>query len=152
MDVLITIVGDSAYDTLRNLMFPEPPEKTTYQEIKQPLLNYYAPKRSIVTERYNFHKRTQGPLEAVDDFIMELKWLATNCSFGTFLIEALRDQFVVRVRNEAIRCKLLAAKNYKGLTWDQACVITPSMEAAESHVMKMLPGRDVTREQEDGAM
>ncbi|XP_070384619.1 uncharacterized protein [Dermacentor albipictus] len=141
-DVLITIVGDSVHATLRNLMLPETPEKKMHQEIKQALLSHYAPKRSIVTERYNFHKCTQEPREAADDFIVELKRLATNCSFGTFLTEVLRDLLVVGVRSEAIRCKLLAAQDDKSLTWDKACVIATSMEAAENHAWEMLPGRD----------
>ncbi|XP_072142949.1 uncharacterized protein [Dermacentor andersoni] len=148
-DVLITIVGDSAYATLQNLMFPKAPERSTYQEIKQQLQNDYAPMRSIVTEHYNFHKRTQGRREAVDDFIVEFKLLATNCSFRTFSIGAFRDQLVVGVRSEAIQCKLLSAEDEKGLTWDKACDITTSMEAAGNHVGVMLPGRDVNREQED---
>lgn len=138
-DVVITVLGDEAYMTLRNLVFPETPEKKTYQQIKEVLLKHYKPKRSIVTERYSFHKRTQGSQEPIDEFIVQLKRLAMNCSFGAFLSEALRDQLVVGVRSEGIRCKLLAVEDGNALTWEKACVIATSMEAAEGHAREMVP-------------
>lgn len=57
-DMLIMIPGDGTYITLRNLIFPEPPEKKTYQRVKLVLLSHYMSKQSAVTECYNFHKRT----------------------------------------------------------------------------------------------
>ncbi|KAL1423844.1 hypothetical protein MTO96_003758 [Rhipicephalus appendiculatus] len=106
------------------------------------LLNHYAPKRMIVGEHYNFHERIKGSWEAVDDFIVELKRLATSRSFGAFLTQALGDQLLMGVRCEAIWCKLSAAEG-KGLTWHKACVIATSMEVVEKQAREMLPGPGV---------
>ncbi|XP_040074527.1 uncharacterized protein LOC120846730 [Ixodes scapularis] len=116
-DVFITVLGDKAYMTLRNLVFPETPEKITYQQIREVLLKHDKPKRYIVTEDHDFHKRTQGRQEPFDDFVVELKCLATNCAFGAFLSDALRDQLVVGVRSEGTRYKLLAVEDGNDLTW-----------------------------------
>ncbi|EDS42184.1 conserved hypothetical protein [Culex quinquefasciatus] len=50
-----------------------------------------------------------------------------SCEFGTFLSDALRDQFVVGVYDESLRKKLLTEF---GLTFDKACSIARSYEAA----------------------
>lgn len=145
-DVFITVLGDEAYMTLRNLVFPDTPEKKTYQHIREVLFKHYKPKRSIVTERYNFHKRIQGRQEPIDDFTVELKSLATNCAFAAFLSETLRDQLVVGVRSEGIRYKLLAVEDGNDLTWEKACVIATSMEAADGHAKEMVATPSNSRE------
>ncbi|CAN7981665.1 unnamed protein product [Ixodes pacificus] len=69
-----------------------------------------------------------------------------NCSFGAFLSEALRDQLVVGVRSEGIRCKLLAVEDGNALTWEKACVIATSMEPAEGHAREMVPAPTHSRQ------
>ena len=50
-------------------------------------------------------------------FSVALRQLISSCEFGTFLPEALRDQFVCRLSNQGIQRKLLTEAN---LTSDRA--------------------------------
>lgn len=137
-DMFVTVLGDDAYVTLRNLVFPATPEAKSYDEMKEVLSKHYQPRRSVVAERYAFHKRVQQSEESVEDFIVELKRLALTCNFGTFLNDALRDQLVGGIRKEAIRCRLLAVEDDKELTWDRACTMASAMEAAEGQSKEMI--------------
>lgn len=91
LQVFLTILGEKAYVTLRSLLLPKTPTEVKYEEATEALRKHYAPKRSVVTERYHFYQRKQEPNESIKQFIVELKRVAATCSFGTFLEEALRD-------------------------------------------------------------
>ncbi|XP_064482871.1 uncharacterized protein K02A2.6-like [Ornithodoros turicata] len=136
--MFVTVLGDDAYVTLRNLLFPATPETKSYDEMKEVLTKHYKPRRSVVAERYAFHKRVQQSEEPVEDFIVELKRLALTCNFGTFLNDALRDQLVSGIRKEAVRCRLLAVEDGKELTWEKACTMASAMEAAEGQSKEMI--------------
>ena len=56
-----------------------------------------------------------------------LKRLAVNCNFGTYLIRALRDQFVGGVKNQATKKKLLSEDR----TFEQALNVAQADELAE---------------------
>lgn len=46
------------------------------------------------------------PVESILDFAVAIKRLATTCTFGTFLKDALRDKLTSSLRNKNIRQKL----------------------------------------------
>ena len=65
---------------------------------------------------------------------MSLKQLSTHCDFGTFLNDALRDQLVCGLREEAIQRKLLAEDK---LTFKKASEIAQAMELAERNTTEL---------------
>lgn len=137
LPVFLTAIGEKAYVTLRSLLLPKTPTKASFTEVVDVLKKHYAPKRSMVTERYRFHQRKQQPHETVADFIVELKKLAATCEFSTFLTEALRDQLVAGLRTEGVRCRLLAMPDDE-VTWERACSVAIAMEAATQDTKEML--------------
>ncbi|KAM7288018.1 uncharacterized protein ISCGN_031707, partial [Ixodes scapularis] len=142
--VFLTLIGKAAFITLRNLLFPKKPVEATYDDIVKILLNHYAPRRSAVVERYKFYRRDQRQGENISDFVVEIKKLAATCDFGTFLEEALRDRLIVRLQNDAIRCKLLATSD-KDLTFGRAFSSALGMEAAQGQ------SKEVRRTEEPSA-
>nr|XP_037288959.1 uncharacterized protein LOC119181819 [Rhipicephalus microplus] len=137
LPIFLPAIGEKAYVTLRSLLLPKTPAKTSFTEVVDVLKKHYAPKRSVVTERYRFHQRKQEPHETVADFIVELKKLAATCEFGAFLTEALRDRLVAGIRTEGVRCRLLAMPD-KEVTWERACSVAMAMEAATQDTKEML--------------
>ncbi|XP_037526493.1 uncharacterized protein LOC119403647 [Rhipicephalus sanguineus] len=137
LHMFLTAIGEKAYVTLRSLLLPKTPAKTSFTEVVDVLKKHYAPKRSLVTERYRFHQRKQEPHETVADFIVEMKKRAATCEFGTFLIEALRDRLVAGLRSEGVRCRLLAMPDNE-VTWECACSVALAMEAATQDTQEML--------------
>ncbi|XP_040355376.1 uncharacterized protein LOC121045941 [Ixodes scapularis] len=134
--VFLTLIGEAALITLRNLLFPKKPVEANYDDIVKILLNHYAPRRSGVVERYKFYRRDQCQGENISDFVVEI--------FGTSLEEALRDRLIAGLQNDAIRFKLLAINN-KDLTFDQAYSSALGMEAAQGQ------SKEVRRTEEPSA-
>ncbi|XP_075741709.1 uncharacterized protein LOC142792083 [Rhipicephalus microplus] len=137
LPIFLTAIGEKAYVTLRSLLLPKTPAKTSFTEVVDVLKKHYAPKRSVVTERYRFHQRKQEPPETVADFIVELKELVATCEFGAFLTEALRDRLVAGIRTEGVRCRLLAMPDEE-VTWERTCSVAMAMEAATQDTKEML--------------
>ncbi|KAL1437918.1 hypothetical protein MTO96_048504 [Rhipicephalus appendiculatus] len=59
LEIFLTIIGEKAYVTLRSLLLPKTPTEVKYEDAKKALQQHYAPKRSVVTERYHFYRRNQ---------------------------------------------------------------------------------------------
>lgn len=129
---LITAIGDDCYQLLRNLLSPRKPKDVSFDDMIKALRNHFNPKPKIVVERFNFHSRTQHEGESVSDFLASLRKLAATCGFGQFLDEALRDRFVVGLRNQLIQQRLLQEDN---LTLPNALTTATAMEAAEKGVV-----------------
>ena len=91
------------YQLLRNLCAPAKPAEKTLQELTALAKQHYAPKVSVVVERYKFNSENQ----TISSYAAELKRKASNCNFGTNLKEHLRDRFVCGVFSERIQRRLL---------------------------------------------
>ncbi|XP_037560790.1 uncharacterized protein LOC119439830 [Dermacentor silvarum] len=129
LEVFLTVLGEKAYVTRRSLLLPKTPTEVKYEDATKVLKQHYAPKRSVVTERY-FYRRNQESSETIAQFLVELKRLAATCSFGTFLQEALRERLIAGLWSDTIRCRLLALPDDE-VTWDRVCKVFTAMEAAQ---------------------
>ena len=126
--VLLSSIGASTYAVLSDLLAPAKPAAKTFDEISTALSNHFEPKRSVITERFHFHKRDQAAGETISDFDATLRKLAIHCQFGDVLQETLRDRFVCGLRHEAIQRRLLSESS---LTYKNALEIARGMEAAD---------------------
>lgn len=123
--VFLTALDDEAYLTLRTLLLPKSPPEASFEESALALKNHYSPRLPLVAERYKFNCRNQEPYESVSDFIVQIKRLAAQCEFGTFLPELLRDRFISGLQDDVIRRHLLAMPD---VSFDRACAVAKSME------------------------
>jgi len=57
--VLLTSIGAKAYDIIKNEFAPQLPGTKTFAEIAAVLKSHFAPKPSIIAERFYFHRRRQ---------------------------------------------------------------------------------------------
>lgn len=137
--LFLTIIGPKCYDILRNSVLPDKPSDKPYEELKSVLSFYYLPEKCIIAERYRFHKRLK-PNESIPQFCVELKSVAQQCNFGTFLDDALRDQFICGVKDEHIGQKLLVEST---LTFNEAIKIAVSMELAATQIKSMAGTADI---------
>ena len=136
--ILLTCIGTSTYTLLSDLLAPSPPSTKSLAEISDALRKHFEPKRAIIAERYHFHKRNQAVGESIADYDAALRKLATNCKFGDYLEDALRDRFVCGLSNEAIQRRLLSEPD---LTLTKAMELAQGMEAAERN-SKSLKGTE----------
>ena len=135
--IFLSTVGPRTYTLLYNLVAPTRPKALTFAEISKVLIDHYQPQRLEITERYHFHRRSQGADESVAEFDAALRSLAIHCGFGAVLDDCLRDQFVCGIRHENVRRRLLTER---GLTYQKALEIARGMVAADSHALSMKTG------------
>ena len=105
--VTISLIGKTAYRTLKDLYIPDLPADKTYDQLTEILKNYYKPKVLEAAETYRFHHTVQSESERVTEYANKLKRLAMNCNFGPYLTRALRDQSVGGVRSQTTKKTLL---------------------------------------------
>ena len=92
MNVLVAVIGPDAYKLLKNLCHPDNPNTKTFTRLTLLLEGHYEPARIVIAERHKFWTASQGESESVSEFVGRLKKLASTCSFGKFLSQALRDR------------------------------------------------------------
>ena len=125
--VFLSIIGSKTYAILRNLVAPAKPSSKGFDALCAQLKKHFQPSKIVIAERFHFHRRSQGPEEFISEFLAELRRLATHCSFGEFLNDALRDRLVCGLHSESIQRRLLSQSD---LTLAQAVEIAKGMEAA----------------------
>ena len=96
--------------------------------MKAELKKHFEPKKVVIAERFNFHRRNQVPDESIVEYVAKLCKLTTNCDFGDYLEEALRDCSVCGLHSETTQKQLLTEVE---LTFQCAFEIAQAIEAAE---------------------
>ena len=132
--VLLSAIGSKTYGLLRNLVAPAKPKDKSFSEIVAVLTKHCEPKPLVIAERFHFHCRQQATGESVSCYVAELRRLATNCEFGAYLEEALRDRFVCGLKNEGTQKWLLSEAD---LTFQKALEIAQGMEAAAKNAKEL---------------
>ena len=114
--ILLSSIGANTYALLSDLTAPAAPKEKSFQEISTILHDHFEPKRSVIVERFHFHKREQAVGETMAEYDAALRKLAVHCEFGNTLLDTLRDRFVCGLRHDAIQRRLLSEK---GLTYQR---------------------------------
>lgn len=134
VDYMISMGGGELYKIIKSLISPKKVEEVKYDDLKKILSKNFKPTRNIIAERFKFNKRKQSDDETISDFVVAIKSLARECEFGTFLKEALRDNFVCGIRKEKIQNRLL---NETELDFEKAISIATNMELTEAEMKEI---------------
>lgn len=127
---LLMFIGQKCYDTLRDICQPDKPARKSYAQLVELMKNHLQPKPSVLSERYKFHKITQGHGQSISDFVLSLKRAAQDCDFENRDI-SLRDQFVSGLVSDNLKKRLFTESD---LTFKKAVEISLSWESAEHDV------------------
>ena len=57
--VLLTFIGWKTYRIVKSLLAPNLPISRCFPDLKETLKSHFAPKPSIITERFHFNRRSQ---------------------------------------------------------------------------------------------
>ena len=109
--VFLSVIGSKTYGLIKTLLAPDKPVSKTYKELVELVRQHISPKPIVIAERYKFYNRKQRPGESIAQYIAELRKLSEHCEFGVFLQEALRDMFVIGLKDVSIQKKLLSERN-----------------------------------------
>ena len=108
MPVLLSVVGAKTYALLCSLTSPTLPQEKSFDELAAALTSHFQPKPLLIAERFHFHRRDQSMEESIAEYVAELRRLATDCEFGDYLGEALRDRLVCGMRSSSVQKRLLS--------------------------------------------
>ena len=92
--VLLTVIGSSTYILLSSLIAPRKPGEKCFTGLSETLHRHFDPKPLVITERFHFHRRNQASGESISEYVAEPRRLETQCKFGNYLEQALRDHFI----------------------------------------------------------
>ena len=92
--ILLSCVGASTYQLIRNLLAPAKPTDHTFKDIVEAVQAHHQPRPSVIVQRYNFHSRSRRSDESISGFIAELRKLSEHCEFGDTLNDMLRYRLV----------------------------------------------------------
>ena len=81
-----------------------------------------------------FNQRKQQPHEDVKTFLADLRFRAKDFNFGSYLDRALRDAFVIGLRDSRLQAKFFTVPK---LTLDMAVTTAQGMESATQHTQQM---------------
>ena len=87
-------------------MFSGSSDEKTFYEFKTVIINYLAPKPTILAERFKFHQMQQKPGEITQNFLMRLRNTDVRCKFDA-MAERLGDQFIFGISNVSAREALI---------------------------------------------
>lgn len=132
--VFLTVIGSTTYALLSNLVSPEKPKEKSFKQLAEVLRRHFDPKPLIIAERFHFHRREQASGESINDYVAELRRLATHCDFGNYLEQALRDRLVCGIRHENTQKRLLSEAD---LSLTRAIDIARSIEATEMQTSQL---------------
>ena len=104
--VLLTVIGEQAYEILRGLCDPELPSNKSYTDLCKLLKEQFSKKVAIFKERIEFYDLKQYENETVKEFFVRLKNKAIECKFGAALNEVLKDRLVSGLKRGAILDRL----------------------------------------------
>ena len=79
--VLLTCNGGKTFRIVKSLLAPNLPISKSFPDLKETLKTHFAPKPSIIRERFHFDRRRQQSGESIVGFTAELRRLAINCKF-----------------------------------------------------------------------
>jgi len=129
--IFLSSVGAKTYSLVRTLSFPDKPETKTLAELQKLIKDHLSPEPIVIAERYAFYTRRQAVGESASEFLNALRKLAQSCKFEAFRDEALRDMFVIGLRDRDTQKKLLSEKE---LTLTKAYAAAQAGELARKHV------------------
>lgn len=99
VDTFLSVAGQNTYKLLKSLVAPAALADKTLEELRAILKEHVQPKESIIARRAKFYTRVQKDGETVTEYVAQLKQIATDCDFGDFLNQVLRDIFVLGLKD-----------------------------------------------------
>ncbi|XP_055686895.1 uncharacterized protein LOC129792136 [Lutzomyia longipalpis] len=127
--ILISVIGNDTYKTLRDLCHPALPKDKTFQELCELMDKQFGPQISVFRERNKFYQAKQYDYEGVSQWFARIKTLSVDCKFGETLEAILLDRFISGLRNPAVLDRL-CEENESTLTLNKAVEIAVNKESS----------------------
>jgi hypothetical protein len=142
-EYFLLFVGEKAHDIHKTLTF-ETPEfevtsgtrtwKRTTEELRKAFREYCSPKKNLTYERHKFNIRNHEENQSIDQYVTELRTLASTCEFENLKDGLIRDRIVCGIRNQTLKERLLREAD---LTLKKAVDICRAAEISREQVKSL---------------
>ena len=133
VSTLLSVIGKECYEVYENLPLTVDERKDSDSIISK-LTEYFEPQRNIIYERYLFNSATQRSENKIDQFVNELRKLASTCEYGTLSDELIRDRIVIGISESSMRARLLRESD---LTLNRAIDMCRASEQATCQLREL---------------
>ena len=133
VSTLLSVIGKECYEVYENLPLTVD-ERKDRDSIISKLTEYFEPQRNIIYERYLFNSATQRSENKIDQFVNELRKLASTCEYGTLSDELIRDRIVIGISDSSMRARLLRESD---LTLNRAIDMCRASEQATCQLREL---------------
>jgi len=108
--MLLNCIGEEGVRIFKTFSFLDRNDVVNYDLVVQKFEDYCEPQKNIIYERFKFYKCVQKPEQTFDQFLTELKCLASSCEFVN-LDEMIRDRVVMGISNVPMQERLIRESN-----------------------------------------
>ncbi|KAI8511855.1 hypothetical protein Bbelb_109550 [Branchiostoma belcheri] len=114
---LLYLMGENARKVYGTLTFvngenaPIEEKDRTAEQIVAAFESYCNPKKNETVERYKFFTRGQSSGETFDEYVTDLRTLASECGFGDIRESLIRDRILCGILDGKVRERLLRESN-----------------------------------------
>ena len=139
----LLLIGEKGREVHKTLTFTTPEYETdeetrtwkhTTAELTTAFKEYCSPKKKITYERHKFNTRNQGGNESSDQYVTELRILASTCKFETLKDGLIHDRIICGIQNQTIKERLLREAD---LTLKKAIDICRAAEVSREQVKSL---------------
>ena len=95
--ILLTCIGLKGIEIYNTFNFENDEDKMTLSTIITKFNEYCTPRKNLTYLRHKFFTYRQKEGQSFDDFVTQLKKLASNCEFSTLKEFLIRDIFVAGI-------------------------------------------------------
>lgn len=131
INILLNLIGSSGLKIYNNFKMKK---NETYESIVEKFKNYCEPRKNEIFQRFKFASCVQVEGQEFDEFVTELKRLASSCSFKEE-DKMIRDRIVFGIRNNELKDKLLRMES---LTMEKAEELCRTFEATRKELKVMV--------------
>ena len=137
--ILLHCIGYKGMEIFYTLKFNPASNKTKYAEVLKKYEEEFCPKKNVTYERFRFNSCEQTQGQCIEDYISELRKLASSCNYGDLEPELIMDRLVCGIRSDTLRERLLRTTE---LSLDKAINACKTAEMVEVQLRSMNEGSE----------
>ncbi|GBO23467.1 Transposon Ty3-I Gag-Pol polyprotein [Araneus ventricosus] len=129
--ILLNLLGDEGTDIFNTFKSENGKSVEKFDDVLEMFTNYCIPRRNVVFERFKFFSCSQQEGQQVDNYLTELKTLASTCDFGDQEKGLIRDRVVLGIRDMSLQERL---QRESDLTLKKAAEFLRASEASKHQI------------------
>lgn len=133
INILLNLIGPQGIKIYNNFKKPKKDADIKYDHVVKWFSDYCQPRKNVIFQRFKFGSCVQKEGQSFDEFVTELKTLASTCEYKEE-DNMVRDRIVFGIRDAETKNKLLSMDN---LTLENAEMLCRTREVTDKEIQEM---------------